>query len=94
MLLQLSGDRVSGCGAVTLGLGVGVGATGPASGSIVPGAAVAVGAVHGQHAVLEWSEHQCGHPGQLGLRRVRRPMINIVECSAPNGVLPTRRDGL
>jgi len=76
-------------GAVTLGIVVGAGATEPASGDIVPGSAVPIGAVaHAPFAsgqlinVVIPANSAFAAPDNTA-------NINIVECSAPAGVPPT-----
>ena len=87
-LLQLSGIGCLVAGAVTLGLGVGVGATEPASGSIVPGSAVAVAPFTADTPFSSGQNINVVIPANSAFAG-STTNVNIVECAAPNGVPPT-----
>ena len=87
-MLQLSGIGCLVAGAVTLGLGVGVGATEPASGSIVPGAAVAVAPFTAGTPFSSGQNINVVIPANSAFAG-SATNVNIVECAAPNGVPPT-----
>ena len=93
-ILQLSGVGLVIAAAVTLGLSVGAGAAGPTTGSIVSNAAQAqapftagVPFSSGQtiNVVVPANETFSSDDGLNN----NNQSINIVECSAPNGVVPT-----
>ena len=93
-LLQLSGFGLLVVAAVTLGFGVGAGATGPTSGSTVSNAAepqtpfsTGIPFSSGQNinVVIPANETFSADDGLNN----NNSGINIVECAAPNGVVPT-----
>ena len=92
-VLQLSGAALFIAAAVTLGLSVGAGATGPTSGSIISNAAqcattcAAIPFSSGQNVNVVVPANET-FSADDGLNN-NNSGINIVECSAPNGVLPT-----
>lgn len=93
-ILQFSGAALFIAAAVTLGLSVGAGATGPTSGSIVSNAAQCSGTCtagipfsSGQNINVDVPANET-FSADDGLNN-NNSGINIVECSAPNGVVPT-----
>jgi hypothetical protein len=93
-ILQVSGAALFIAAAVTLGLGVGAGAAGPTSGSTIPNAAqcsstctAGIPFSSGQNINVVVPANET-FSADDGLNN-NNSGISIVECSAPNGVVPT-----
>jgi hypothetical protein len=86
--VQRSGIGLLVAAAVTLGFGVGAGATGPASGSIVPGSAQAVAPFTANTPFSSGQNINVVIPANSAFAG-SNSNINIVECAAPDGVPPT-----
>ena len=90
-MLQLSGVGLLLAAVVTLGLSVGAGATGPTSGSIVSSAAQPQSPFT---AGIPFSSGQSINlviPANSALAApANTNPVNVVECAAPNGVVPTQ----
>ena len=87
-LLQLSGIGLLVAGAVTLGLTVSAGAAPPSSGSIVLDSAQAVAPFTGGAPFSSGQSINVVIPANSAFAG-SAAAINIVECAAPNGVVPT-----
>ena len=86
-ILQLSGIGLLVAAAVTLGLGAGAGATGPSSGSIVSNAVQTIGTVASGAPFDSGQVVNVVIPANSTF--AQNAGVNIVECAAPNGVVPT-----
>jgi hypothetical protein len=86
-VLQLSGIGLLMAAAVTLGLGAGAGATGPSSGSTVPNAIQTVGSVAANSPFDSGQIVNVDIPANSAF--AQNAGVNLVECAAPNGVVPT-----
>ena len=86
-ILQLSGIGLLVAAAVTLGLGAGAGATGPSSGSIVSNAVQTIGTVASGAPFDSGQVVNVVIPANSTF--AQDAGVNIVECAAPNGVVPT-----
>jgi hypothetical protein len=91
MLLQVSGVGLLVAALITLGLAVSAGATGPADGTIVPGAAAATGSFTVGIPFASGQNINVVIPANSDFAAPNNTKaVNVVECSAPNGVIPTQ----
>ena len=88
ILLQLSGVGLLVAAMITLGLAVSAGAIGPAEGTIVPGAAAATGTFTAGIPFASGQNINVVIPANSVFTSTTTA-LHIVECSAPNGVIPT-----
>ncbi len=86
-ILQLSGIGLLIAAAVTLGLGAGAGATGPSSGSTVSNAIQTIGTVAPNAPFDSGQVVNVVIPANSAF--AQDAGVNLVECSAPDGVIPT-----